>query len=140
MDHREVLVHSMQGAGLLMWFLSAFLLPTVQGRKIFSSHRRKERKKKIYRSLIKVQRISTDKSLRNYLFINNIYLAIADVGMSAFQCFNTESPLMSLQQALSMAADHISGFRTKPLQEPTLLHVDNLRRHQAVGERTSEVL
>lgn len=90
--------------------------------------------------MIKVQRISTDKSLRNYLFINNIYLAIADVGMSAFQCFNTESPLMLLQQALRMAADQISGFRSKPLQEPTLLHGDNLRKHQALGERTSKVV
>lgn len=90
--------------------------------------------------MIKLQRISTDKSLRNYLFINNIYLVIADVLMSAFQCFNTESPLISLQQALSMAADQISGFRTIPLQEPSLLHVDNLRRHQAVGERISIVV
>lgn len=32
--------------------------------------------------------------------------------MPAFQCFNTESTLMSLQQALSVAADQFAGFRT----------------------------
>lgn len=44
--HREVLVHSMQGASLLMLFLRALLLPTVQGRKLFPSYRRKEQKNK----------------------------------------------------------------------------------------------
>lgn len=74
-------------------------------------------KKQIYRRLVKVQSISTDKSLRSYLFINNIYLVITDVPMSAFQCFNTESTLMSLQKAVGVAADQIVGFRTISLQD-----------------------
>lgn len=44
MGHREVLVCSVQGASLLMLFLRALLLPTVQGRKLFPSYRRKEQK------------------------------------------------------------------------------------------------
>lgn len=60
--------------------------------------------------------------------------------MSTFQCFNTKSTLMSLQQALSVAVDQISGFRNIPLQELILLQVDYLKRCLLIGERTSKLV
>jgi len=47
---------------------------------------------------------------------------------------------MSVQQALSMAAEQIARFGTMPPQELIALRVDYLTRCLLVGERTSELV